>query len=131
MKGDNSMHEQEAKQEGKRRPSLAQSITPLLAMALFLGVGYGVLRLAAEVLLIAAAAVAGLIALGFMADLGFVYAAGVVLVVVLLAIENSLVRPGNYKRVNLAFFTINGAVSVALGALTVLDVLLTLPTAVT
>ncbi len=76
-------------------------------------------------------AVAGLIALGFMADLGFVYAAGVVLVVVLLAVENSLVQPGNYKRVNLAFFTINGAVSVALGALTVLDVLLTLPTVVT
>lgn len=76
-------------------------------------------------------AVAGLVVLGFMADLGLVYAAGVVLVVVLLAIENSLVQPGNYKRVNLAFFTINGAVSVTLCALTVLDVMLTLPAAVT
>jgi NhaC family Na+:H+ antiporter len=47
---------------GIRRPTLIQSVTPLLAMALFLGIGYGVLRLAAEVLLIAAAAVAGLIA---------------------------------------------------------------------
>ena len=46
----------------KREPSLAQSVTPLIAMGVFLGVGYGVLRLPAEVLLIAAAAVAGWIA---------------------------------------------------------------------
>ena len=46
----------------KRAPSLIQSLTPLLAMALFLGYGYGALRLPAEVLLIAAAAVAGIIA---------------------------------------------------------------------
>jgi NhaC family Na+:H+ antiporter len=51
----------------KRPPTLTESVAPLLAMAVFLGVGYGVLRLAAEVLLIAAAGVAGVIAwrLGF------------------------------------------------------------------
>ena len=46
----------------KRQPSVAQSVTPLIAMGVFLGVGYGVLRLPAEVLMIAAAAVAGVIA---------------------------------------------------------------------
>ena len=45
-----------------RQPTLLESLTPLLAMAVLLGVGYGVLRLAAEVLLIAAAVVAGLVA---------------------------------------------------------------------
>ena len=44
------------------RPTLLQSLTPLLAIALFLGVGYGVFRLRAEILLIAAAVVAALIA---------------------------------------------------------------------
>ena len=60
-----SSHENDS--TDKRLPSVAQSVTPLIAMGLFLGVGYGVLRLPAEALLIAAAAVAGLIAhrLGF------------------------------------------------------------------
>ncbi|MCP4896920.1 MAG: Na+/H+ antiporter NhaC [bacterium] len=53
----------------KKKPTLLQASTPLVAMALFLGVGYGVLQLNAEVLLIAAAAVAGVIAL----QLGYTY----------------------------------------------------------
>jgi NhaC family Na+:H+ antiporter len=56
------MHKNEIDTTEKRRPGVGQSLTPLLAMGVFLGVGYGVLRLPAEVLLIAAAAVAGLIA---------------------------------------------------------------------
>ncbi len=48
---------------GKRRPTTAEAVAPLAAIAVFLGIGYGVLGLAAEVLLIAAATVAGLIAL--------------------------------------------------------------------
>jgi NhaC family Na+:H+ antiporter len=61
------MQHDEIQAAARRQPTLAQSVAPLLAMAVFLGVGYGVLRLAAEVLLIAAAGVAGLIAwrLGF------------------------------------------------------------------
>lgn len=61
------MADQEVEKREKREPSVVQSVTPLVAMGIFLGVGYGVLRLPAEVLLIAAAAVAGLIAhrLGF------------------------------------------------------------------
>ena len=46
----------------RREPTMTESVAPLLAMGLFLGVGYGVLRLPAEVLLLAAAAVAGIIA---------------------------------------------------------------------
>lgn len=46
----------------KKTPTFAQSVTPLIAIALFLGIGYGVLRLNAEILLIAAATVAGIIA---------------------------------------------------------------------
>ena len=49
--------------DGKRRPSFTESVTPLIAIALFLSLGYGVLKLNIEVLLIAAATVAGFIAL--------------------------------------------------------------------
>ena len=48
---------------GKLKPTFVQSLIPLFAIALFLGVGYGVFHLNAEVLLIAAAGVAGTIAL--------------------------------------------------------------------
>lgn len=47
----------------KTKPTFIQSLIPLIAIALFLGVGYGVFHLNAEILLIAAAAVAGFIAL--------------------------------------------------------------------
>lgn len=53
----------------KRRPSFLQSLTPLIAIALFLGLGYGILGLRIEILLIMAATVAGLIAV----RLGYTY----------------------------------------------------------
>jgi len=46
----------------QRPPTLWESLIPLLAIALLMGVGYGFYQLPAEVLLIAASAVAGLIA---------------------------------------------------------------------
>lgn len=49
-------------EKAKRSPTALESALPLAAMALLLGVGYGVLRLPAEVLLLAAATVAGLVA---------------------------------------------------------------------
>lgn len=58
------------------------------------------------------------------ADLGWVYAAGVVVVAGLLIFEHTLVRADDFSRVNLAFFTVNGAVSLLLGVLTVTDCLL-------
>ena len=55
------------------------------------------------------------------------YGVGVALAGILLLIENSLVRPGNYRRVNVAFFTLNGMVSVVLAITAVVDVLGTPP----
>ncbi len=72
-------------------------------------------------------AVVGLVVLGFAAGLGVLYATGVVCATILLIVENSLVRPGNYSKVNLAFFTINGMVSIVLGILAIADILINLP----
>ncbi len=47
----------------KKKPTFFQSLLPLMAIALFLGIGYGIFHLNAEILLIAAAVVAGLVAL--------------------------------------------------------------------
>ncbi len=65
-----------------------------------------------------------LTALFFAAGLGWLYALGVVIVTVLLIVENALVRADDLSRVNLAFFTINGIVSLLLAALTIADCLL-------
>jgi len=59
----------------------------------------------------------------WLSDLGWLYGCGVVMVAVLLAIENSLVRADDFSRVNLAFFTVNGIISLVLGGLTIADVL--------
>jgi 4-hydroxybenzoate polyprenyltransferase len=56
--------------------------------------------------------------------LGSLYLVGVAVVAVLLVIENALVRADDLSRVNLAFFTVNGVVSVVLGLAAVADVLL-------
>lgn len=71
-----------------------------------------------------AAVIAALVALGVVADLGAVYAVGVAVAAVLLIIENALVKPNDFRRVNLAFFTINGVVSLALAAAAIADLLL-------
>lgn len=55
--------------DNKKVPSFGQSVVPLIAVAVFLGVGYGVFHLNAEILLIAAASVAAFIAL----RLGYTY----------------------------------------------------------
>lgn len=73
-----------------------------------------------------AAAIVGLVLLGVVARLGMIYAAGVVLAGGLLIVENTLVRPGDYRRVNLAFFTVNGIVSVALAMAAIIDVCVSL-----
>lgn len=59
-----------------------------------------------------------------LAGLGALYAAGLGAVAVLLATENWLVRPNDFSRVNVAFFTVNGVISVLLAALTIADVLI-------
>jgi len=57
--------------------------------------------------------------------LGRIYLAGVAAAAMVLLIEQMLVSPRNFSRVNVAFFTCNGVVSVLLGAAGIADVLTT------
>jgi 4-hydroxybenzoate polyprenyltransferase len=56
-------------------------------------------------------------------QLGTLYYAGVGLAAVLLVVEHGLVKPHDLSKVGLAFFTINGIISLALGTLGIADVL--------
>jgi 4-hydroxybenzoate polyprenyltransferase len=60
-----------------------------------------------------AGTVALLAAAGAGLDVGGLYWAGVAAVALLLAYEHSLVRPGDLRRLDTAFFTMNGVISVA------------------
>lgn len=51
------------------------------------------------------------------------YWAGVVIVAVLLAYEHSLIRPGDLRRLDTSFFTVNGVISVVFFVFVALDVL--------
>ena len=51
-------------------------------------------------------------AVGLSLHLGWWYWLGVAVVAALLAYEHSLVRPGDLRRLNAAFFTVNGLISV-------------------
>lgn len=62
-------------------------------------------------------------AVGVAAGLGGWYFSGVACVAALLTVENAIVRADDLSRVNLAFFTINGVVGLLLGALGVVDVI--------
>jgi 4-hydroxybenzoate polyprenyltransferase len=75
-------------------------------------------------------ALAALVGVGIVAELGSIYYFGVSLAGVLLVVENALVRPGDYRYVNVAFFTINGLVSLVLALAGVMDLLLRTPTVV-
>jgi 4-hydroxybenzoate polyprenyltransferase len=59
------------------------------------------------------ATVALLAAVGLGLQLGWLYWLGVVVVALLLAYEHALVRPDDLRRLDAAFFTVNGAISVA------------------
>lgn len=62
--------------------------------------------------------------LGVLIDGGILYWIGLAVTALLLAIEQSLVRPSDLSRVNLAFFTLNGCVSVLFAGLAIGDLLL-------
>ena len=57
-------------------------------------------------------------------ELGWVYAAGVAGVTVLLIYEHWVVRPDDLTRVNLAFFRVNSVISAGLLIVTVVDMLM-------
>jgi len=56
-------------------------------------------------------------------DAGVSYWAGVVATVALLAYEHAIVRPGDLRRLDAAFFTVNGVISVVFFVFVALDVL--------
>ena len=56
-------------------------------------------------------------------DVSFLYWAGVVVTAALLVYEHSIVRPGDLRRLDAAFFTLNGVISVVFFAFVALDVL--------
>ena len=62
-----------------------------------------------------------LAAVGIAAGLGWLYFAGVMVVAGLIAYEHSIVSPTDLSRVNVAFFTMNGWVGVALFVFVLLD----------
>ena len=68
------------------------------------------------------ATVACLVAAGLGLPVGALYWIGVAVVAALLAYEHSLARPGDLRRLDAAFFTMNGVISVAFAAFVVLDV---------
>ncbi|MGH3002250.1 MAG: UbiA-like polyprenyltransferase [Gaiellaceae bacterium] len=69
------------------------------------------------------ATVALLAAVGLGLSVGAFYWLGVAIVAVLLGYEHSLVRPGSLERLDAAFFTMNGVISVAFCAFVLADVL--------
>jgi 4-hydroxybenzoate polyprenyltransferase len=60
---------------------------------------------------------------GAMLEVGVFYWVGVVTVAALLAYEHSLIRPGDLRRLNAAFFTVNGVISVTFFAFVLADVI--------
>jgi 4-hydroxybenzoate polyprenyltransferase len=76
------------------------------------GTRFGERRLFWGARLAHAATVALLAAVGFGLHLGTLYWLGVAAVAALLAYEHALVRPGDLRRLNAAFFTMNGIISV-------------------
>ncbi len=71
------------------------------------------------------ACVAMLIAIGLSSPyLHGLYFAGVAIAVVLLIAEHSVVKPNDLSKLTLAFFTLNGMISLLLGTLGIVDVLI-------
>jgi len=69
------------------------------------------------------ATVALLVAAGLGLDVGIAYWAGVAAVALLLLYEHGIVRPGDLRRLDAAFFTVNGVISVVFCGFVLVDVL--------
>jgi 4-hydroxybenzoate polyprenyltransferase len=61
---------------------------------------------------------------GWAAGLGWPYWVGLAVVAALLAYEHSLVSPGDLSKVDVAFFNVNGIISITIGAAALLALLL-------
>ena len=97
-------------QEVDRRQGLHSIVTRFGVRGAFLGA-----RLAH------ATTVACLVAAGLGLHVGAVYWVGVAVVALLLGYEHSLVRPTDIRRLDMAFFTMNGVISVAFAIFVIVD----------
>jgi 4-hydroxybenzoate polyprenyltransferase len=70
-----------------------------------------------------AASAAALLIAGHAAGLGWIYLAGMAVVIVMLTWEHAILRPSDLSRLDVAFFNVNGYVSVIYFAATLADVL--------
>ena len=70
-----------------------------------------------------AGTIALLVLAGLGLDVGVAYWLGVAAVALLLGYEHSLVRPGDLRRLNAAFFTVNGVISIVFLCFVLADVL--------
>lgn len=68
--------------------------------------------------------IAALLALSFICSLGRIYLAGVFIALAFLIYEHSLVKEGDLSKLNIAFFNMNGYLSVTVFVFTLLDVLI-------
>ena len=57
----------------------------------------------------------------FVGQLGVLYSAGVLIVAILLFYEHSLVRPDDLSKINIAFFNMNGIISIGLMVFVIID----------
>lgn len=69
-------------------------------------------------------AVGLLFGIPLLTELGIFYYIGVGIVVLIFVYEHAIVKPNDLSRVNLAFFTLNGMISLVLMALSIADILL-------
>lgn len=84
---------------------------------------FGVRRALALSSLFHAAMVALLFTLPLISSLSWIYGVGTALTAGLLLYEHSLVRPDDLSKVNVAFFNVNGVISVGLMMFTIADIL--------
>ncbi len=68
-------------------------------------------------------AVIGLVALYYLTPVGYTYLLGVLLAIFILIYEHSLVSPNDLSKLNTAFFTMNGVLSVVIFTFTLLNFL--------
>jgi 4-hydroxybenzoate polyprenyltransferase len=85
---------------------------------------FGVKKSLALTKLLHAASIAILIWLGIRLNLGLFYFAGIVVTAILLIYENRLIKPDDLSRLNLAFFTMNGVISIVLFGFVAVEVIL-------
>ena len=60
---------------------------------------------------------------GLLLGLGFFYFSGVAVAAVLLAYENSIIKTHDLSRLNVAFFTMNGVISVIMFCFVAIEVI--------